>query len=206
MNISFLFFLAFLWFVFNLLRQGAKTGTGARRPVPPRLPGEPSDPTAPSGLDATQREGAQLEVLLGGLKRSLEEVARAKGQKTPSKPTVQPTPSTRSTKPDRTASARTREVVVRRSNAEEGVARPEAEVDQDDQAEQVAARRIAAAEARSGALTDADHSRFKQQIRKEPADHTAVRAYTAQQLRDAVIWREILGPPVALRGDEATPL
>jgi hypothetical protein len=40
------------------------------------------------------------------------------------------------------------------------------------------------------------------QIRTEPADHTAARTYTPQQLRDAVVWREILGPPVGLRGGE----
>ena len=34
------------------------------------------------------------------------------------------------------------------------------------------------------------------------ADKTATRGYTARQLRDAVVWREILGPPVSLRGEE----
>jgi hypothetical protein len=29
-------------------------------------------------------------------------------------------------------------------------------------------------------------------IRPEPADHTASRAYTAEQLRDAVAWRDPL--------------
>jgi hypothetical protein len=80
------------------------------------------------------------------------------------------------------------------------VRRPErARVDQDDEAERVIARRAAAAAARSGPVTRADHDAFDRRIRQEPADHTAVRALTPQQLRDAVVWREILGPPVSER-------
>jgi hypothetical protein len=71
--------------------------------------------------------------------------------------------------------------------------------DHDDAAEDVARRRIAAAEARSGELTKAEHLRFDQRIRQEPAEHTAVRRYTPTQLRDAIVWREILGPPVSER-------
>jgi hypothetical protein len=71
--------------------------------------------------------------------------------------------------------------------------------DHDDAAEEVARRRIAAAEARSGELTKAEHLRFDQRIRQEPAEHTAVRRYTPAQLRDAIVWREILGPPVSER-------
>jgi hypothetical protein len=76
---------------------------------------------------------------------------------------------------------------------------PRAEYDQDSGAEALVRRRIAAAEARSGALTKADHKAFDTQIRQEPADHTAVRRYTPAQLRDAIVWREILGPPVSER-------
>jgi hypothetical protein len=64
------------------------------------------------------------------------------------------------------------------------------------------ARRIAAAEAQGKPLTKADHRAFDARIRQEPADKTATRGYTARQLRDAVVWREILGPPVSLREEE----
>jgi hypothetical protein len=74
--------------------------------------------------------------------------------------------------------------------------------DQDDEAAQLVARRLAAAEARATPLTAADHRRFEQRIRQEPADKTATRALTAEQLRHAVVWREILGPPVSLRQEE----
>ena len=76
-----------------------------------------------------------------------------------------------------------------------------AEVDQDDEAEQIVARRMAAAEAQGKPLTKADHRAFDARIRQEPADKTATQGYTTRQLRDAVVWREILGPPVSLRGE-----
>jgi hypothetical protein len=75
-------------------------------------------------------------------------------------------------------------------------------VDQDDEAEQVIARRLAAAEANAAPKTRADHVAFDARIRQEPADKPATRAITAKQLRDAVVWREILGPPVSMRGEE----
>ncbi len=60
---------------------------------------------------------------------------------------------------------------------------------------------MAAAEAQGKPLTKADHRAFDERIRQEPADKTATKGYTARQLRDAVVWREILGPPVSLRGE-----
>ena len=73
------------------------------------------------------------------------------------------------------------------------------EIDQDDEVEQTVARRIRAAAARDTARSPVDHAAFDEGIRQQPAEHTAVRTYTAQQLRDAIVWREILGPPVSLR-------
>ena len=74
-----------------------------------------------------------------------------------------------------------------------------AEVDSDDEAEAIVARRIAAAEANARPLGAADHLAFDARIRQEPADATATKGYTMRQMRDAVVWREILGPPVSLR-------
>jgi hypothetical protein len=71
--------------------------------------------------------------------------------------------------------------------------------DLDDEAEKVVAERRAAAEANLRPLSGADHRLFDDRIRQEPADQTAARAYTLKQLREAVVWREILGPPVSLR-------
>jgi hypothetical protein len=83
-------------------------------------------------------------------------------------------------------------------------------VDHDDQAEALVQRRIAAGEARSGALTKADHTRFDQRIRTAPARPLPAQArfalppepaapYTRSALRSAVIWAEILDPPVSRR-------
>jgi hypothetical protein len=79
---------------------------------------------------------------------------------------------------------------------------PRHEFTQDEGAEQLVARRITAASVRDAARTKLDHPKLDNQIRQEPADHTATRAYTAEQLRHAVVWREILGPPASLRKRE----
>jgi hypothetical protein len=86
---------------------------------------------------------------------------------------------------------------------EQEVRRPaRARVDREERADQIEAARIAAAQARSGPLTRADHAAFDARIRPQPADVTAVRSPTPEQLRHAVIWREILGPPVSARDPE----
>jgi hypothetical protein len=73
------------------------------------------------------------------------------------------------------------------------------EVDQDDQAEQVIARRAAATAARATERGQAVRQNADPRIRQQPADRTSARSLTPQQLRDAVVWREILGPPIAER-------
>ncbi len=79
-------------------------------------------------------------------------------------------------------------------------------VDQDTGAERLVRRRIREAEVRNRPLTAADHARFDQRIRDAAAASTVPvvtrgprRARTA--LQRAIVWREILGPPVALRDD-----
>jgi hypothetical protein len=46
-------------------------------------------------------------------------------------------------------------------------------------------------------LMSSEDREFEFTIRQQPADHTAVRRYTIQPLRDATDWREILGPPAS---------
>jgi hypothetical protein len=169
-----LLFLGLIWFLFNLFRQGAsKPQSSGPRPLP-----------TPPGVDATQREGSRLELLLRDLTRSMEEAAN---------------PRDTEVEEGEAEERETLEVVPEVITLERDVTRAaRARVDHDDTAEQLVARRIAAAEARGGALTPADHRKFDKKIRQEPADHTAVRKYTPQQLRDAVVWREILGPPAGL--------
>ena len=76
---------------------------------------------------------------------------------------------------------------------------PRTVYDQDTEAEAIAQRRIDAARARDRALSKSDHTAFDARVRQEVADHTAVRRYTPAQLRDAIVWREILGRPVSER-------
>ena len=77
-------------------------------------------------------------------------------------------------------------------------ARSERQVeDFDDEAEAVLARRLAVAEARTSGRTLLDHRRFDEAIRA-PAP-AAPSGRKRPGLRQALVWREILGPPVALR-------
>ncbi len=73
------------------------------------------------------------------------------------------------------------------------------DVDHDDEAEGVVQARIRAAEMRNRPLNLADHAAFDARIRQEPADNTRTAAPLRRSLRDAIVWREILGPPVSLR-------
>jgi len=185
-----------VWLLFNLL--GRARGDSQPRPSPrPQvpLPG-PQPPTArhQSPKDATQREGSRLEQLLRELERNLEQAAGGQ-QRTPANLPVPPLPDDEDV--EERGSLEQPERVV---SLETAVTRtPRAEYDQDSGAEELVRRRIAAAEARSGPLRKADHKAFDSRIRQEPADHTAVRRYSPAQLRSAIVWREILGPPVSER-------
>jgi hypothetical protein len=182
-----LIFLAVVWFLFNLLARKKspppkgqqRGGAAAPRPAPP-----------PVRLDPTQREGSQLELLLRQLGRTLDQaggpLGRAPDRSLPSAEEVEEGESL--------------EVVpVARSLEGDASRATPVTVDQDDEAERVVARRIAEAQGRSGALTKADHLAFDQRIKQQPADKTATRGYSTRRLREAVVWREILGPPVSLR-------
>ena len=77
-------------------------------------------------------------------------------------------------------------------------------VDLDEASAEVARRRREAVARREAGRTAADHPAFDARIRQEPADATAVavpppRSYP--DLRQALIWREILSPPKSLRDD-----
>lgn len=78
---------------------------------------------------------------------------------------------------------------------------------EDESASALVQRRIDAATLRSGALGPSDHAAFHRRLatRSAPVQversgtRPAVRAGSRADLRRAVVWREILGPPVALR-------
>jgi hypothetical protein len=188
--------LAAVWLLFSLLgraRGGAPSRPRTAQNLPRPRPPAQVERQAPAG-DPTQQEGSRLERLLRELERNLEQAA---AQAEPARrPPVPPLPDDEDIE-DRESLEEPARVV----SLETEVHRPaRVQYDQDSGAEDLVRRRIAAAEARSGAITRADHKRFDARIRQEPADHTAVRrGYTPAQLRDAMVWREILGPPVSER-------
>ncbi len=76
--------------------------------------------------------------------------------------------------------------------------RSRVEVDQDDEAEAIVQRRIREAEARNQPHSARDHAKFDAEVRA-PADRAAAGPrFAPANLRQAFIWREILGPPKAL--------
>ncbi|MEO8636537.1 MAG: hypothetical protein ABI587_14775 [Gemmatimonadales bacterium] len=78
--------------------------------------------------------------------------------------------------------------------------RQRVEVDADDGAEAVAQRRIREAEARNRPLNAADHRRFDAQIRPAVTAEAPKAAAGRNRLQDAIVWREILGPPKSMQG------
>jgi hypothetical protein len=177
---------AAVWFVVGLLGRAGKKNQGTRpsRPHSPRpLPESP-------GTDPTQQEGSRLEVIFRQMQRALEE-----GQQGNRPAPARPRPTYEDVGEGRSLEAEAEVVSLETEVFRQGRRR----VDQDDEAEQIEARRIKAAAARDTARSPVDRAAFDERIRQEPAEHTASRGYTAKQLRDAMVWREILGPPVSLR-------
>ena len=174
-----------LWFLFNLI-TGLK-----RKSAPPRpsQPGAPDRAPLSSQPDGTQREGSRLEQMLREFERALDQAGAS------DRPTSLSLPEEEEV--EERESLETEPEVV---SLEQEVRRtPRREFTQDADAEQLVARRITAASVRDSARTKTDHALFDNQIRQEPAEHTATRGYTAEELRRAVVWREILGPPVSER-------
>jgi hypothetical protein len=203
-----LLFIAFLYVMFHLLSRPGQQRS--RRPPQSRLPSAP--PPESGRVDATQQEGSRLERMLRDLERSLDEVARggerpappASERRAPPPPRGSPAPPARRSTPlpaaeevEERATLETDPLVV---SLETGGERPgRIEVGLEEEAETVEQRRIEAAARRDRPLTLADHRAFDEQIRAVP-DHTAVAPRDrVRQLRDAVLWTEILGRPKALR-------
>ena len=175
---------AVVWFLVNLISKAQRKPEAGQRPKP-REPMRPGPlPTTP---DATQLEGSRLEQMLRELQRSLETASEAGRPRQPS-PVLEQPDEARSLEVD--PEVRSLEGEVRREVRRQ--------VDQDDEAADIEAQRIRAAAARTSAIRG-ERAIADQSIKQQPADHTATRTYTPQQLRDAIVWREILGRPVSER-------
>lgn len=99
------------------------------------------------------------------------------------------------------------EVEERVVSAEAEGDRPVPEVrDQDDEADVVIRRRLAVAEAHGRGRTAADHARTDQLLRTPAEAPRAALRPARPSLRQAFVWREILGPPLALRDGPRDPV
>ena len=155
--------------------------------IPPRS----SRPVSPAPGN-TQAEGARLQDLL----RVLTEAA---GVPTPEGGPLGRRSSTSLPSDEDVEERESLEVEERIQNLESTERRPERkEVDFDDEAEAIVQRRIKAAQDRDRSLSRQDHAAFDQKIRAVP-DATRVTRPKLASLRQAIVWREILGPPISLR-------
>jgi len=127
--------------------------------------------------------GRPVESMLRQLQRALEEAEAAQ----------------RRSRLPPTKRAASNQLLLREPVSLEEAAGDQQPVDLDDEAEKIAARRIASVAAREQGRPAEAPSVVPDQIGRQPADHTATPQLTRQQLRDAVVWREILGPPVSER-------
>lgn len=176
-----------------------------RKPRPPQLrrPARPqggtyAPPSAPA-MRSGKAGNTQLEA------RKLEELLRVLGQagesgsQGPLGRRGTPLPAA-----EEVEESQTLEVPEEVVDLETEVRRSDRQVvDFDDQAEKIIKERISAASSRDRSLNRADHLEFDERIRKVAADKTAVAKANRKQLRDAIVWREILGPPIALRDHDS---
>jgi hypothetical protein len=185
-------------------QRGARDGSGTpggaspanQQGRPPERQLQRPKPSAgrarPAG--STQSEGARLEDLLRVLTEAAG-VPTTTGRPPEDRPAPGGWPGA-----EEVEERESLEVVARVESRDPEIHRAaRREVDYDDEAEAVVVRRIRAAEVRDRALNREDHQAFDRRIRAEVPDATRVARPRLTALRQAIVWREILGPPVALR-------
>lgn len=207
MEISPLFVLLVVWWLFGLLTSGKRgqQRRNQRRAGPGAASGGSLPPARAEWGDPTQQEGSKLERMMREFERALEEVAQQRPAER------EPEPSWDAAEEWVTEEAESRsqedfEPEVR--SMEEDFHRPEREVvvlggDLD----ALQAGRVAYAEQRNRALTAADHQKFDARIRAPQSPVPSIEADAPPddrllRLRQAIIWREVLGPPVAMQDRE----
>jgi hypothetical protein len=213
-----LIWLAIIWFFVSFLsaqkkkkqraeqaRRRAQLASQGTLPAPPEptLPDvartTASTPPAAASrgrVDPTQQEGSALERMLKQLGAELGQfedgqqgpMGRDAGAELPSAEEVEE-----------------REVLdkpVRRVQRVPVVRKTRVVVDHDDEAAALIERRLAAATEHNRPRTLADHRAFDAKIRQAPAEVSSRASsksrFSAEQIRQAIVWREILGPPLAV--------
>ncbi len=168
-----------------------RAGEGSTPPMEPRAPGD-----APQTMAELWQE----------MREQLEAARRQQtGEAELPAPVKKSGPTPRLTTPKRLPAPKARfpvPVPVERGGSIEVASREASlpELDQDDGAEALVQRRIDAATARNGEWTMGDHTRFDAKIRATIPVTAEVRK--RHPLRQAMIWREVLSPPVSLRDRE----
>jgi hypothetical protein len=183
--------LGVLWLVLSALGKAKRTTSV--RPSAPK-PGAPPDP-----------EKLSLQQVLREIERvKREQEGAARGGPPPRLPApARPRTPARTTLPARArprgVPAADRGPLGRTSSVKLPSAQEPPVVDLDQEAEQVALRRVQEAEDRNRALSDADYRSFHQRVLEEDRKAAVVKPKAdPRRLRGAVVWREILGPPKAM--------
>lgn len=207
MEISPLLVLLLVWWVFGLLTSG-KRGQQRKqqRRLPPRQRPQvpaPGDAPARAGGDGTQREGGRLEQILREFERAMEE---AQQQRQPEPEAEGGWDATEEGDEEAEEARSLEQFEPRTRSMEEDFHRPEREVVvAGGDPESLQQSRVAWAEDRNRALTLKDHRRFDERIRApqvEEVDPAPAVSGRLRRLRQGIIWREVLGPPVGLHGRE----
>ena len=197
-GLGFPFFVLIAWVVFSVIRSAAKAAGELEKKRPP-----PTG-TLPTSLPGTNPDF--LEML-----RQLERTSRGQGAEPAPRPVPaqRPIPAPRSgqaqapgrvrppartERPEFVEDVRTLEVASRE------------EVSLDTASEAAAQRRREVAARRERPRTAADHAAFDARVRAEPAEpaEAAATSEGVARLRSALVWSELLSPPVSLR-DERGP-
>ena len=183
-GLTFPLFVFIAWIVFSVVRSAAKAAGELDKKQ--RAPGAP----LPKNLPGMNPDF--LEML-----RQLERVSRGQAAEPVPRPVPASVPRrlpTPAEEPEFVESVQSLEVAVRRAERKE--------VSLDSASELAARRRRETAARRERPRTEADHAAFDARIRAEP-DATVVetpKLEGAQRLLGhALIWSELLGPPISLR-------
>ena len=218
-DFSGLIWIALIWFFVSFLsakkkkqQRAEQARRRAQRASQATLPA-PSEPTSadlareaasapPTAagrgrVDPTQREGSALERMLRQFGAELEQLEGGEAGPMGRDAQVE-LPSAEEVEE--------REILdkpVRYVERTPVVRAPRRIVSRDAEVDALVQRRLAVAEEHSRALTLADHRAFDAKIRKEPAKAPSKAPskarFNAEQVRQAIVWREIIGPPLALR-------
>ena len=193
MDFGGLLVLGVIWLLFNLIGQGKGRPPHGRSPPMPPEPRPRERPDPPSG------KGAGWSGCSGSWSGASRDVAER-----PSRPVRPGCPAPRSVEEEDVEERGSLEEPERVVSLETDVPPPRARgvrPGRRGRSDRAAADRggRGAETARSARRTT---QAFDAQIRQEPADTRRSGGYTPAQLREAIVWREILGPPVSLSGED----